>query len=318
MLIVMHPDIIAMTIDVPHHFPSFLWDLWSGKPSYVSMQNSYNTSCYLTAAYRSGTSPGASTTLHVYDAYNNELTSAPQKQPGSRRVFLDIFRDRDDAYAELFEQAITAEDKFTKMEENVKRIIHTLNKDIYASPGNIMSCLAQTSRLSFPSFTGSKAIPINRSDLWTLTKYFSFLRFRNSIEYSEIVNGLAKHSSERVRRSSMDITSTRPEIYNVVHNYVDLATQRVVLLAFIKFFECTLAEGAATSFKEKNGNKLVESITKHCWGFAREADVCVGVIEDDCEFVLTDRCFGVLDEAYGASVQETNPYVFPCAKYILY
>lgn len=98
---------------------------------------------------------------------------------------------------------------------------------------------------------------------------------------------------------------------------MDLASQSVVLLAFVKFFDCTLAEAAAPPFREKNGNKLVESITKHCWGFAREADVCIGVVEDDCEFVLTDRCFGVLDEAYGASVQETNPYVLSHSEYCL-
>jgi len=113
-----------------------------------------------------------------------------------------------------------------------------------------------------------------------LRKFFIFLRYRNCARYSTTVLALREIGDLDVGGSLF--TAYRPFFHRV--------RRRVVLGAILAFLQhpSTTEPGPAESYQE---------VQQYCWRLCG-SELCIGMASEDQEFILTDACFGTLDEGF--------------------
>jgi hypothetical protein len=138
---------------------------------------------------------------------------------------------------------------------------------------------------------GRKSTPADRQAVENLRTFFVFLRFRNSTKYQEIVAALREPAHD-------------PDDDALFSAYQPLFLQirrRLILGGFLSFLQHRLGEVSGNSrsqgFHAVKLDPFQEAINQYCWRFC-EAEVCIGIASEDQEFMLTDSCFGTLDEGF--------------------
>ncbi|ESK95443.1 hypothetical protein Moror_997 [Moniliophthora roreri MCA 2997] len=281
-----------MQFDVPHYIPPFIWKFW--------LSNNTPTS-----------------RLHVYDVHSTDLFEASQDDLENvvpRPVFQDLnvpsriypavqiaLREAEEAFLLLQKQAGLALENAVTL---IKR------SSLSTSPGK------------------RTTITISRRNLSVIVKFLTFLRFRNSRKYSEIVDSLLNnHEPYPATPPPEGRTLRGNEILSIYNDFIQQIRYKKLLRSFLKFFQTDIQEMRpisssyeipASAFYEELHIRLepaeirrdpwLEAFNVQCWNFCREADVFFGSAseEDEQEFILPDTCFGTLDENFGGGLRETD------------
>ncbi|KAF8896916.1 kinase-like domain-containing protein [Gymnopilus junonius] len=237
--------------------------------------------------------------VHVYDVYDNELTEIyrPRKDTTS------IFHDLDNGHLQPYtRQALAeAEKAFSKLECEAQ----TALKD-----------LLDRTVWSGESYSNKKSLPLNRTSVEVLRKYFVFLRFRNSGGYRDTVQSLEQFNQTDPREGC---------IYPAYRHPVANIRLQYILKGFIKFLNHTSADSSSARTRpdlpttDMHLGAFHDAMEKYCWRLC-EAELCIGIATEDQEFMLSDRCFGTLDEGFDEDPECCDLFfpIFPTvALYIL-
>ena len=220
--------------------------------------------------------------VHIYDVFNNALSETRRIPEQTSTVFGDF---KTDALDEGCHAALqTAEQAFTRLENEVERILAVLAVQIRARI-NDPALISDSGTASDAECRARRfELPMSKRERDALLRYFVFLRYRNSEAYKETVGRLtwrvvvgetivqARHAWHRVRR-------------------------RAVLGSFHAFLHRD-GDGRATHAPAQAGRRF-ESEGFDCWRFL-EAEVCFGVASEEQQFVLPDTCFASLDGDFGS------------------
>ena len=131
-------------------------------------------------------------------------------------------------------------------------------------------------------------MPFSRVSVMVLRKYFVFLRFRNGPGYKKTVQSLADACQDRLC---------------------------YVLREFIRFFEYGTNDDFPSTWirKQNTGvaamDDFLQLMEAYCWCFC-EAEICVGIATEEQEFILSERCYGTLDEGFEEDSYVYYPKVF--------
>ncbi len=222
--------------------------------------------------------------MHRYDVYANELSE----------VDLDGFKSDVSVFQDLIQEELypgtqralaDAEACFLKLQRRAEEILCEIIRAIH-----------------LPEHEGGssrRSIPLDPLKSCLLIKYFVFLRFRNSPQYSEIVHQI---SSDSGTRHGLDTTP-----------YGYLFTQ----VRYRTFFKCIARFLGSDSNVQPmtwevddasiSQDVIKDSIDMYCWNVADASEIFVGVTADEnVEFLLPDACYGALDESFGLDTGEEN------------
>lgn len=214
--------------------------------------------------------------VHVYNVYDNELSETRQLPAQFESVFKDL--DGDLASTELVQ---AAEQAFYHLESEAATTLNRLIERTYAS--------------GTPTRTNS--FYFDRARMESLSRYLTFLRFRNSIKYREILRLLEESSEENHRK-----------IYYPVYGPIIAELRRqTIFREFIRFLQHSSADGAADHPRNLRPETNTSSgpwldafrgaMDMCCWRLCK-AEVCIGIASEDQEFIFSDSCFGTLDEGF--------------------
>lgn len=264
-------------------------------------------------------SEGAATRIHAYDVYSNELTESHSPTDGPNASERPVFHDlsRIAVYAGARQALERAEQAFASLQSQVEAILKDITNRIHVNP------ISQTIQ------TTISAYPISSKDLAALSKFFVFLRFRNSIKYREMVHALEDHGIFIVHSGSSDLWNgdvtwrPRKEVQapcRLAKEYTPLFQQvwsQRVLNQFAKFFGADPSDEPVPLVQREppdTKDPFQALIDTYLWQPWRGAELCMGISEDQ-EFILPGGCFGILDERFGWGGEETEPYAsFPQPK----
>ena len=239
--------------------------------------------------------PSRTPRIHTFDVYNNALSEAQQAPCEPATIFRDLEIGPLDG--ETRKMLSNAETAFASLQHEAKLVLRDmLDRTVWSGE----------------DYAGKKSLPFSRHDVETVRTYFVFLRFRNSRGYRDIVASL-----EAYYRSQPGEV-----VYAAFRPLVGQARLRHVLRGFIRFLTHSSedAEDAedrgAAAWRERDAHPapapfsidaFYEVMETYCWSLC-EAEVCIGVATEDQEFMLSDRCFGTLDEGF-----DEDPYVHGCS-----
>ena len=201
----------------------------------------------------------------------SETYQAPKK---STSIFNDL--DIGSLQAETRNVLADAESAFTRLECEAQIVL----KD-----------LLDRTVWSGENYTGKKSLPFARNDVETLRKYFVFLRFRNSAGYRATVQSL----EESYQGEGVIYSAYRPLIVQLRLRYI--------LRGFIKFLNHSSADVDPERRRQEPPTPGVSvdafhhAMDLYCWRLCA-AELCIGVATEDQEFMLSENCFGTLDEGF--------------------
>ncbi|KAF8814545.1 kinase-like protein [Phlegmacium glaucopus] len=238
--------------------------------------------------------------VHIYDVYDNELMEfhQPPKEPKP------VFQDLNNGFLENETRRALkdAEDAFSLLELATRAALNDL---------------LERTVWSEESYAGKKSLPYDRRTVETLRKYFVFLRFRNSEGYRQTVHSLEQSYQNQPQDGTL-YPAFRPLI--VQHRL------RFILRTFVEFFQHMSSDGISakphpeqTVPEAASVNSFKDLMDLYCWRMC-DAELCIGVATDDQEFMLSDRCFGSLDEGFDEDPECCDLFfpIFPTlALYIL-
>jgi len=214
--------------------------------------------------------------VHIYDVYDNELSETRQLPVQSESVLKDL--NGDASSAELVQ---AAEQAFYDLESKAAATLTQL--------------IARTYTGGTPTKTNSFCF--DRKPIESLSRYLTFLRFRNSAKYREILQSLDDPAEE----------NHRGIIYPVYRPMINELRRRVILREFIKFLQHSSDDGPAYRHRDprlehhpSSGASLDtfrDAMNTYCWRLCG-AEVCIGIASEDQEFILPDSCFGTLVEGF--------------------
>ncbi|KAJ8091813.1 hypothetical protein PM082_021049 [Marasmius tenuissimus] len=289
-----------MICDVPHYIPPFIWEFWSSNL---------------------GRTPAGSTPppLHGYDVYSDTLFDARDGECSAKRSVFHDLKQLEKLLPRVRVVLDVAERAFECLEEEAERVLRDIIQQVYN-----------------PS-SKTHNITVNRSKTIILAKFLSFVRFRNSAIYSEIVDSI-KRGHVPFRRTTHESSSAPPrragQIIDVYHDYIQQVRCLHLLKTFIRFFQASIGDvtrGMSVDFElpsealcqslnirpeaysmETRSDPWLEVFKVHCWKFCREAEFYLGVSseEDGQEFILPDACFVGMDESQEGDRDDMDTNVF--------
>ncbi|KAH9475156.1 Putative serine/threonine-protein kinase/receptor R826 [Psilocybe cubensis] len=237
--------------------------------------------------------------VHVYDVYDNELTEIHQSPKKSTSVFHELNIGL--LEAETRKALSEAEGAFAKLELETEVVLKDLLDRTVWSGG---SCSTK------------RSLPFDRKSVEILRKYFVFLRFRNSAGYRDTALSLT---------NSYQADPEEGVVYSAYRPLIVQFRLRHILRGFIKFLNHTSADGPFTKHAPEfptsgiSVDAFQEAMDLYCWSLC-EAELCIGLATEDQEFMLSDRCFGTLDEGFDEDPECCDLFfpIFPTlALYIL-
>lgn len=216
--------------------------------------------------------------VHIYDVYDNELMELhePPKEPKS--VFQNLRIGS--LETETLRALQDAEDAFLLLESDVRAGLNDLlERTVWRDEG----------------YSGKKSLPFDRRTVETLRKYFVFLRFRNSEGYRATVRSLEQSHQSQPQDGNL-YPAFRPLI--VQHRL------RFVFRTVAAFLQHMSTDGTPSKPHTEQAvpegaldDSFQDMMNLYCWRMC-DAELCIGVATDDQEFMLSDRCFGSLDEGF--------------------
>lgn len=209
--------------------------------------------------------------------YDNDLTEI--HRPPKDTIL--VFHDLDIGHLQPYTRQVLAEAEkaFSRLESEAQTVLKDLLDRTVWSGDN---------------YTNKKSLPLNRISVEVLRKYFVFLRFRNSGGYRDTVRSLEQSSQADPREGC---------IYPAYRHSVAQIRLQYILKGFIKFLNHTSADSASARTRpnlpttDMSLGAFHDAMEMYCWRLC-EAELCIGIATEDQEFMLSDRCFGTLDEGF--------------------
>jgi hypothetical protein len=211
--------------------------------------------------------------VHIYDVHDNELSETRHSLPQSGSIFKEL--NGDPASTE-FVQA--AEQAFYHLEFKAE------------------STLARLIELTYTSGTPTRTTSFccDRKSVESLSRYLTFLRFRNSAKYREILQSLVVPVEE----------DHQGIIYPAYRPMITELRRRAILREFVRFLRYTADDSDPShprdprpDHRSASLDAFRDAMNLYCWRLC-DAEVCIGVASEDQEFILPDSCFGTLDEGF--------------------
>ncbi|KAF8196982.1 kinase-like domain-containing protein [Pholiota molesta] len=270
--------------------PNFLWELWLSKGPLLS------TRC---------------PRLHIYDVCTNELRETHDPPYDSPSIFDDL--DIGYLTVDTSEKLSEAEALFSQLEHEA----HDALKDLLDRTiwGDERGAFQRTRN----GTATTNSIAFTRKATETLRKYFLFLRFRNSDGYNKIVESLKDGYQSNLRlHDGLNFPGFRPII--VQHRL------RYIIQGFIAFFKHSTTETSLSARHKETGildvplDAFRDLMDVYCWRLI-DSEMCIGIATDDQEFILSDKCYGTLDEGLQENPQCCDlffpivPTIFPTPTY---
>jgi len=156
----------------------------------------------------------------------------------------------------------TAEKAFTRLEVEVERILADLVCKLRSSPS--ARSLAR------------QEVAISRRSRDQLLRYFVFLRYRNSEQYQSTVDALTRRAA-REHHPGVNACDA-----------LNCVRRRAILGGYHAFLHHD-----SLNIRNKHRFKDLD-----CWKFC-QAEICLGIAAEGCQYVLPDTCFASLDEDFG-------------------
>lgn len=129
--------------------------------------------------------------------------------------------------------------------------------------------------LSSQNRTKTKPFPMEQDEVNTLRRFFVFIRFRNSTQYSSMLSNLTETATRE--------KSNNPSMFHHIRRHQAFAS----IHAF-------LVNG---SIRQPISHVDFDDVDRQCWNLL-DAEICLGIASDGQEFVMTDNCIGNLDESF--------------------
>ncbi|RDB21804.1 Serine/threonine-protein kinase STY8 [Hypsizygus marmoreus] len=212
--------------------------------------------------------------VHIYDVYDNELSETREPPVTSRLVFQDFASGPStEALVKAAEQAFYA-----------------LEREAESTLAGVVTCTYSSGN---PSKTTSFSFDKHR--ITKLCRYLVFLRFRNSAKYREVLDSLAK-----------PVGDDAPGLIGPAYGpAIAEHSRRSILRGITAFLEHSADDARPPrrripKWPHAAGDSLYvfrTAMETYCWRLC-DAEVCVGVAAEQQEFILTDSCFGTLDEGF--------------------
>ncbi|KAK7054402.1 hypothetical protein VNI00_003596 [Paramarasmius palmivorus] len=249
-------------MNTPQYIPPFVWRLWHPDGTQISPTTSNKPS------------------LYEYEIYSSEVLKGSLLSIESQSIFQDF-----DVPCWLFPAVSAAlheaETAFYRLEGHAEAVVNSLLESLE------VPCVSNT----------PNAVTMNHQDLYTITKYFSFLRFRNSSTYRSIVEHLmdvadpstTPSSRPRISRKKSDGPCRR---YKRVEPQYRMFLQQLryqsLLQTFVAFFNADSSEiermtmysgikvplaETDTHVKRNWEDPWLNVFRRQCWDFCRTAEL---------------------------------------------
>ena len=196
--------------------------------------------------------------------FNNVLSETRRIPKQTNTVFEDFLTDTLDQGCRA--AVSVAEKAFTRLEVEAEQILTDLICQLRSSP-NARSL-------------GRQEISISKRSRDQLLRYFVFLRYRNSDQYQSTVDGI--RCASRGHHPGVNACDG-----------LSCVRRRAILSGYHTFLH-------HESSDTRNSHRFEDL---DCWKFC-QAEICLGVAAEGCQYVLPDTCFTSLDEDFGS-----NPYI---------
>ncbi|KAH6905014.1 TKL/TKL-ccin protein kinase [Coprinopsis sp. MPI-PUGE-AT-0042] len=222
----------------------------------------------------------------LYDVYDNDLAEINQAPPTSRSIFADIACNSDG-------EPITITEETQRIYDDAEEAFdapggrhggtrfHDLPTATSWPPRNLTSDIRSVPELvTLPRPSG----------LSQLRRYLVFIRFRNSPGYSTIL--------WRLRASEAGATAHA----SAFKHFLIRMKRRYMLECFADFLrgdDRRWSRGHLQELGLSSDSKFVglvrDIMERYCWGLL-ESEICLGVTEEEHEFVIPGCCYGILDD----------------------
>ncbi|KAK0200333.1 kinase-like domain-containing protein [Desarmillaria ectypa] len=232
----------------------------------------------------SGVGKSLVTPVHRYDVYANELSEVDSDGFESNvSVFQDLIRE--ELYPGTQRALADAEACFSKLQCRAEEILAEIIRAVRLP--------------ELESDCSRRSIPLDPLKSCLLIKYLVFLRFRNSPQYSEIVHRIPYDSGTMHR---LDVAP-----YGYLFTQVRCRTFFKSIARFLGVdsnMKPTIWEVNDTPISQ---DVIENAIDTYCWDVAEGSEIFVGVTADEnVKFLLSDACYGSLDESFGLEAGEEN------------
>lgn len=181
-------------------------------------------------------------------------------------------------------------------------LIQAAEQAFYKLESEAETTLAQLIERTYTNGTPTKtnSFCFDRKSVESLCRYLTFLRFRNSAKYREILQSLENPPEET--REGIIFPAYGPMITELY--------RRNILREFVRFLQYSSddrprglrPEHLASSSASLDAFR--EAMDAYCWRLCG-AEVCIGIASEDQEFIFPESCFGTLDEGF-----HEDPWVF--------
>ncbi|KAJ8496759.1 hypothetical protein ONZ45_g12335 [Pleurotus djamor] len=263
---------------IPHYFPTFLWKFW------------LSDICHTSRVLRDPR-------VHVYDVYDNELTDVRDIPACSRSAFEDF---RDESFVPMSVECL-------KVLEDVEAAFHKLESLAEEALTTLFRGIPTPS--TSPNSPRTTRVALTRQQLDNIRTYLVFLRFRNSSKFAEIVDSLQQPTSysHDTQDSNAKSVFSRPFFLQV--------RRRVIFEGILAFLKHSPGVSRRNSVRRRppmthdQRDVFHRAMEEYCWKFCG-ADVFVGVASEKQEYMMSDTCYGTLQEGYVDDPQLTSDLFF--------
>jgi hypothetical protein len=231
---------------IPCYFPQFYWNLrWDD--------------------------PSLEPTVHVYDVYENNLTTVKETPARHSSILQDFAPHIEPATQAVLE---ATEEAFANLERTVEGTLVNIISQLRTCPER-------------------KDVQVEQHALLSMRRYFTFLRFRNCEAFKALIRPIGEPTNYR---------TTCGAIYSAYHSLISQLQLRVILRTMLEFL--TLDDDSrakSNTERQYTSTPLLrhfhDAMDSFCWPL-RNAEICLGVASDEQEFLLPDACYGTLADSY--------------------
>lgn len=250
------------------YFPQFLLKYWhSDMCVYLLSDILFDSSV---AQRFAPAFPNDKQRYHTYDVHNNILSEARRIPQQTIGVFAD-FRNQEvldghcdidwvdtEAYCSMTLE--TAELAFSRLEAKAELALEHLMQNVSTTQ----------------SRTKTEPITLEGHELDTLRRYFIFIRFRNSANYSSMLKNMVR-----------TVTSKDSSGHDILLSVWHRIRRHQALTSLFMFLQFKAYPTVADS----------KDVHRHCWNLL-DSEVSLGIASEGQEFILSDNCVGNLDACF--------------------
>ena len=207
-------------------------------------------------------------TVHVYDVYENNLTTVNEIPVRHRSVLQDFAGDMEPATQAVLE---ATEGAFANLERAVEETLVNIISQLRTCPNR-------------------KDVQVTQRTLHNMRRYFAFLRFRNCEAFKALIRPIS------------ELNSPCGAIYSAYHSLISQLQLRVMLRTMLAFLTSDdNPQVKLNTERQYTSTPLIrhfhDAMNSFCWPLPN-AEICLGVASEEQEFLLPDACYGTLVDNY--------------------